>query len=249
MADSRPDSMVPMTIPDADESRYLPARRALADDVYDAVLGLLMDQVIEPGARASIDGIARRLNVSPTPVREALARLESEGLVLKQALKGYTAAPLLDAEGLRQLFEMRQLLEPTAARLAAARLTPEALAELERLAVEMHRAGDNTSDDHFQDYKDFMNQDALFHGLIAEHSGNALLADAVVRLRSHRHHYRLFFQHGAADPTSDEHEVVLEALRRGDPDAAASAMMAHISHSYSRIVASVGDQLPSGESY
>jgi DNA-binding GntR family transcriptional regulator len=244
--------MVRMTIPDADESRFLPARRALADDVYDAVLGLLMDQVIEPGARASIDGIARKLNVSPTPVREALARLESEGLVLKQALKGYTAAPLLDAEGLRQLFEMRQLLEPTAARLAAAHLTPDALVELERLAVEMHRSGDNTSqsgDDRFQDYKDFMNQDALFHGLIAEHSGNALLADAIVRLRSHRHHYRLFFQHGAADPTSDEHEVVLEALRRGDQDASAAAMMDHISHSYSRIVASVGDHFPSAEAH
>ena len=66
---------------------FLPARRALADDVYDAVLGLLMDQVIEPGSRASIDGIARQLNVSPTPVREALARLESEGLVVKKALK------------------------------------------------------------------------------------------------------------------------------------------------------------------
>src|SRR3954468_4122360 len=105
----------------------LPARRALADDVYDAVLALLMDQVIEPGSRASIDGIARQLDVSPTPVREALARLESEGPVVKKAPKASTAAPLLDGEGLRQLFEMRRLLEPYAARRAAAGLDPETL--------------------------------------------------------------------------------------------------------------------------
>ena len=76
---------------------FLPARRALADDVYDAVLGLLMDQVIEPGSRASIDGIARQLNVSPTPVREALARLAQS-----RAEK--------DAQNL--LFAFRDSLEP-----------------------------------------------------------------------------------------------------------------------------------------
>lgn len=230
-----------------DGSRFLPARRALADDVYDAVLELLMDQVIEPGSRASIDGIARQLNVSPTPVREALARLESEGLVLKQALKGYTAAPLLDDDGLRQLFEMRRLLEPTATRLAVERLTPEALAELERLAIEMHRSGEasQSGDDRFQDYKDFMNQDAQFHKLIAEHSGNVLLSDAIVRLRSHMHHYRLFFKHGVADETSGEHEAVLEALRSGDAAAAESAMIEHISHSYVRIASAIGASDPS----
>jgi DNA-binding GntR family transcriptional regulator len=230
-----------MSIQHDDGSRFLPARRALADDVYDAVLGLLMDQVIEPGSRASIDGIARQLNVSPTPVREALARLESEGLVVKQALKGYTAAPLLDSEGLRQLFEMRRLLEPTAARLAVERLTPEALAELERLAVEMHRSGEasQAGEDRFQDYKDFMNQDAQFHKLIAEHSGNALLSDAIVRLRSHLHNYRLFFQHGVADETSGEHEAVLDALRSGDAAAAENAMLEHIAHSYARIASDI----------
>ncbi|GIT78381.1 GntR family transcriptional regulator [Leifsonia sp. LS1] len=220
---------------------FLPARRALADDVYDAVLGLLMDQVIEPGSRASIDGIARQLGVSPTPVREALARLESEGLVVKKALKGYTAAPLLDSDGLRELFEMRRLLEPYATRNAAGELDEQTLDQLEQLCEEMHRSGEasQTGEDRFKDYKDFANQDSEFHRIIAEHSGNVLLADAISRLRSHMHQYRIYFKHGVVDETSGEHEAVLEALRSGDAAAAEAAMLDHITRSYHRIAASL----------
>jgi DNA-binding GntR family transcriptional regulator len=227
---------------------FLPARRALADDVYDAVLGLLMDQVIEPGSRASIDGIARQLNVSPTPVREALARLESEGLVVKKALKGYTAAPLLDSDGLRQLFEMRRLLEPYAARNAAGELNADALQQLAELCEAMHRSGEaaHTGEDRFKDYKDFANQDAEFHRLIAEHSGNALLADAIARLRSHMHQYRIYFRHGVVEETSGEHEAVLEALRSGKPASAEKAMLDHITKSYARISASLAEAEKAG---
>ncbi|SDH10740.1 DNA-binding transcriptional regulator, GntR family [Leifsonia sp. 98AMF] len=227
---------------------FLPARRALADDVYDAVLGLLMDQVIEPGSRASIDGIARQLNVSPTPVREALARLESEGLVVKKALKGYTAAPLLDSDGLRQLFEMRRLLEPYATRNAAGELDADTLKQLEDLCDAMHRSGQaaQTGGDRFKDYKDFANQDAEFHRIIAEHSGNALLADAIGRLRSHMHQYRIYFKHGVVDETSGEHEAVLEALRSGKPASAEKAMLDHITKSYARISASLAEAEKAG---
>ncbi|WP_223693128.1 GntR family transcriptional regulator [Leifsonia poae] len=230
-----------MSIEPESGEHFLPARRALADDVYDAVLALLMDQVIQPGSRASIDGIARQLNVSPTPVREALARLESEGLVVKRALKGYTAAPLLDSEGLRQLFEMRRLMEPFATRNAVGELTEENLDELERLCEDMHRSGEaaQSGEDRFKDYRDFADQDAAFHRIIAEHSGNALLSDAIARLRSHMHQYRLYFKHGVVDDTAVEHEAVLEALRRGDAVAAEQAMLDHISTSYTRISSSL----------
>jgi DNA-binding GntR family transcriptional regulator len=225
-----------------DSGRHvLPARRALADDVYDAVLALLMDQVIEPGSRASIDGIARQLDVSPTPVREALARLESEGLVVKKALKGYTAAPLLDGEGLRQLFEMRRLLEPYAARQAATGLDQETLIRLAELCDAMRDSGRATQarDDRFEDYKDFAEQDAEFHRLIAAHAGNSLLGDAIGRLRAHTHQYRIYFRHGVVDDTSKEHQEILEALRAHDADRAEQAMSQHIDRSYGRISASL----------
>nr|WP_314842267.1 GntR family transcriptional regulator [uncultured Microbacterium sp.] len=215
--------------------RALPVRRALVDDVYDAVLGLLMDQMIEPGARVNIDAVARELDVSPTPVREALTRLESEGLVTKRALKGYVAAPLLDADGLRDLYDMRELLEPRAASLASAHIDDSTEQALVDSVEQMRAASAPEQDEHFRDYRQFIDEDLRFHHLIAEHAGSPLLAEAIVRLRSHMHLYRLNFRHDFEADTVSEHEGILAALRRRDPDAAAAAMRVHIENSYTRL--------------
>ena len=119
------------------DAKRLPPRQILADGVYDTIKGLLMDQSITPESRINIDKLARELQVSPTPVREALARLESEGLVTKEALRGYSAAPLLTRSSFIQLFELRLLLEPVIARKAAALLTEEDLLTLEQLVRDM----------------------------------------------------------------------------------------------------------------
>lgn len=215
----------------------IPPRRALVDDVYDALLSLLMDQEIAPGARLSIDGVARQLDVSPTPVREALTRLEAEGLVLREARKGYTAAELLDAEGLDQLYELRILLEPRAARLATARLDAAARGELAAQLRGMRQAAaSDGAEAGFRNYRDFAERDAAFHHTIARASGNPLLADAIIRLRSHVHLYRLYFQHGIADDTADEHAAILTALEAGDADAAELAMRTHLETSRARLV-------------
>src|ERR1700730_17239323 len=89
-----------------------PRRAVLADEIYEILKSRLMDNIVEPGARLSIDGLSRDLKVSPTPIREALARLESDGLVAKRAHVGYTVAPLIDARAFDELFRMRLLLEP-----------------------------------------------------------------------------------------------------------------------------------------
>src|SRR3954451_15437224 len=110
-------------------------RRVLADDVFDALTALVMDHVVEPGARMSIDGLALRLGVSPTPVREALARLEALGLARKEPLRGYRAPPSLTRSELEDLSEFRLVLEPWAAGRAAravraGRVDPETLLRL-----------------------------------------------------------------------------------------------------------------------
>lgn len=215
--------------------RALPARRALVDDVYDAVLGLLMDRVIEPGARVNIDAVARDLDVSPTPVREALTRLESEGLVIKRALKGYVATPLLDADGLRDLYDMRQLLEPEAARRATPHIDDETAAALAASIEQMRSASAPDDDEHFENYRRLIDEDLHFHHLIAENSQSPLLSEAIVRLRSHMHLYRLNFRHDFEHVTVREHEAILDAVRRRDPAEAATAMRTHIENSYARL--------------
>lgn len=223
-----------------DPRHQVPLRRALTDEVYDAILAMLMDQVLEPGSRASIDGLARQLGVSPTPVREALTRLESEGLVAKQALKGYTVTPVLDAAGLSDLHDLRVLLEPEAASRAANRLDADTLAELESICARMRASADESvGEDHFTDYREFADLDARFHAVIAQHSGNAMLAEAIARLRTHTHQYRVYFKHAVTDDTASEHDLVLAALREQDPKAAAKAMKRHVNRAYQRIAASL----------
>jgi DNA-binding GntR family transcriptional regulator len=218
----------------------LPKRRVLTDEVHATVLGLLMDLTIEPGGRVSIDGLARDLQVSPTPVREALARLEADGLVVKRPLQGYLAAPLLDEAGFAELFEMRLLLEPAGARGASAHMDDATLDELDR-SVQAMRADASSAErtrDHFEGYREFAAQDARFHELIADCAGNRLLAEALTRLRAHRHLYRLYtvyFQQGIAVDTANEHQAILDALRRGDVRSAGAAMRAHLTRSRDRI--------------
>ena len=95
-------------------------RRGLRDRVYELVLDTLMSPDIEPGARLSIDTVARDLHVSPTPVREALVLLERTGLVTREAHKGYRVSPPISDGQLEALFDARLVLEGGATELAAA---------------------------------------------------------------------------------------------------------------------------------
>ena len=79
----------------SDAGKRLADRRPLTNDVSDVVMDMLMNHSLPPGARLNIDSLARTLGVSPTPVREALARIESEGLIIKEPQRGYTVAPLI----------------------------------------------------------------------------------------------------------------------------------------------------------
>ena len=220
-----------------------PARRTvLTDAVYDALLARLMDHTMEPGDRIGIDQVARDLDVSPTPVREALARLESEGLVQKTPLKGYRASPLLDAAGFADLFEMRLLTEPYASARAAERVDASVLARLEESAAVMQQFAEASSDDsdrtgsdRVEAFKVFALEDGRFHQLIADHCGNTLLAEGIARLRAHRHLYRLYFTEGIAAETAREHERILAALRTGDATAAEAAMRTPLACSQRRI--------------
>ncbi|OSM43124.1 GntR family transcriptional regulator [Nesterenkonia sp. PF2B19] len=103
------------------------ARRALRDEVYSALFDRILDGSAPAGSSMSIDALARELDVSPTPVREALVQLEHTGLVTRVALKGYRVAPQLSGQQLRELFEMRMIVEMAAVERAAERaaaLTP-----------------------------------------------------------------------------------------------------------------------------
>jgi DNA-binding GntR family transcriptional regulator len=215
-----------------------PARRStLAADVYEMTKGLLMDHVIAPGAKVNIDGLARQLEVSPTPVREALARLESDGLVRKRPLSGYTVAPLLSREEFEHLFEMRLLLEPAAAARAARRASD---AQRAAIVAESDAARAPGPQAGYRGFAEFSGTDARFHDLISEAAANEMLHDAIARLHSHLHLHRLYFPHGQAEDTLAEHARIAEAIAHGDSRGAGKTMREHLVRSRRRHVAAFG---------
>ena len=217
------EPMGPMTPVD----RRLLRRQMLADDVYEAIKTMLMDHVIRPGARISIDGLAREFQVSSTPVREALARLESEGLAVKEPLKGYRATPLLTLEEFDDLYRFRLLLEPWAARRAAELIDDHGR---DRLRTELANAVEPTSVD-YAGYKSLTAHDNRFHTLIASLSGSEQVRLAFARTHCHLHIFRLHYDRDTGPEVLVEHRQIVEAISSGDPAAAEAAMNRHLDNS------------------
>ncbi|MGW4681944.1 GntR family transcriptional regulator [Micromonospora taraxaci] len=223
------------------EGRLRPARRlTLADDVYESIKTLVMDHILPPGERVNIDALARELDVSPTPVREALARLEADGLVRKRPLSGYTTTPLLTRAEFDDLFEVRLLLEGATAGRAAAHASTE---ERQRISTEAAASIDVEAGDGYRRHAAFTALDATFHDLIAEVAGSPLLRDSITRLHSHLHLHRLYFPVTGAPDTNTEHQRIATAIAAGDSDAAAEAMRAHLIAARERHLPAF-DQLP-----
>ena len=219
----------PMTEIVEPQDRRVLRRQMLADDVYEAIKTMVMDHAIRPGARISIDGLAREFQVSSTPVREALARLESEGLAVKEPLKGYRATPLLTLAEFDDLYRFRLLLEPWAARRAAELIDDDGRA---KLRAELATAVEPTSVD-YAGYKSLTVHDNRFHSLIAALSGSAQVRSAFERTHCHLHIFRLHYERDIGPEVLTEHRTLVEAIASGDPTAAESAMTHHIENSMS----------------
>lgn len=204
----------------------------MADAVYRDLVGRLIAREILPGERMSIDRTSRLLGVSQTPVREALAQLESEGLVRRVHLAGYRAAPLLTGREFQQLFEMRLLLEPFAAGLAAERHTAAQARAMDAAEREMQTMAETIER---LTYGEFARVDSRLHDVIAVASDNPLLREGIARLHSHIHLFRLHYHARVPRDALGEHEQLLAAIAERDAQAATAAMRTHLEMSRARL--------------
>lgn len=210
------------------------SRQVLTDDIYESIKSLLMDHVIQPGERVSIDGLARELNVSQTPIREALARLESDDLVVRKPLTGYSATPVLTLTELIELYDFRFMLEPKAIEAATKLMTVEGE---EKLKAELNLAKKITMGETYAAYRSVSEHDQRFHQLIVTLSGNPFMDAAFRRAHCHLHLFRL-------NPTSApiqkmairEHSMILGAILSRNPKEARAAMSTHLENSRDRIL-------------
>ena len=205
----------------------------LGEEAYDAIFARLMALRIAPGSRITVDNLARELNVSQTPIREALGRLEGEGLVIKTHLIGYSAAQQISRRRFDELYELRLLLEPEAAAKAGRHMDEPKLAELREVAGVMSR---RQGGDERVRYSTFARLDAVFHDRILEFAGNDLIRQTLAHQHTHFHIFRLMFHSRVTEEALDEHEALLAAFSAGDGRAAKRAMREHIERSRDRLL-------------
>lgn len=205
----------------------MPPTASLVDQVYERLVEQLLDGSLDSGDHISIDGTARHLGVSPTPVREALARLESTGNVVRVARRGYWVAELPDVRQMADLMDARLVIEPHLAEMCCARATEELFRELEQAIEDMERAPSGPEPGAIQDYH---RADEHFHRLIAEHAGNSALLRAYEALGGHGQRFRLFVGVGVQDApfAIAEHRELLAAMRRGRGPEVYRVMHQHI---------------------
>jgi len=211
----------------------------LADQVYDELIVAMVDGDYEPGDGLNIDALARELEVSQTPIREALVRLEATGLVQREALKGYRVAPMLSSQDWADLTEARALVEPKNAFLACERADDQFVAGLTSSLRRMAESPTGTS---FQDYRYVWEADEEFHRLIAEGSGNQFMLAAFSAIgRLHLQRFRLFAGVGVSDSVHGvaEHRAILAAFESRDPASASKAMEQHVRNVGSRVLKDV----------
>ena len=217
------------------QTRKKPLRLALPDQVQDIIRARILDREYLPERHLNIDALAREMNVSATPVREALGRLAAEGLVSSQPYIGYAVAAIPSPEHYRQLFAFRKIIEPWAAGEAARRKDKQALQKM-RAAIE---AMEQTSlSKNYHRFRDFNAADEAFHRAIFEGTGNGPALNVFIDLRIHLHISRLFIrsQDQDSDPTRAQHRAIYASILAADAKAASAAMLAHLEQSEIRIL-------------
>jgi DNA-binding GntR family transcriptional regulator len=209
----------------------VPARSMLSDGVYDVLRGALLARRLTPGAHLNLDELARELHVSKTPVRQALARLVSDGLVNQVPYRGFFASLLLDKEQIAHLYEYRLVLEPAAAEFAAARRTDEAAATLLGIADADEVAAILARNE----LTALGGRDTSFHVHVAATTGNPLFESQIGQIIARGTQYAPFTSVEWAREAWLEHLEVARAIERADPSAAREAMRRHLRNAMRRM--------------
>jgi len=194
-----------------------------AQRVADQLRREILDGRIAPGARLRAEAIADRYGVSRSPARESFLLLAREGLLEIQPRRGAVVRSF-DERDLRELYEVRALLEPLAARRAAARITAGQVAQLEALCLEQEGLGSGEAD-----VLHHIELNGRFHRTIVEVADSARLSAALSQVEGIPVSFRTRFWRDAPTRTQSLHchRSVLDALRAGDGDLAWSAMRTH----------------------
>lgn len=203
---------------------------SLADQVFEKLETDILSGKYPRGEMLTEQKLSAELGVSRTPIREALRRLAQEHII-KESTKGSIVEGISE-DDVRDILNIRILLEGTAAAMTAANITDEQLAELKETLdlQEFYFERDNSENARIMDSK--------FHQLIYEFCGSMIYYHTMIPLHRKIQKYRkvTFENHGLGTVSIKEHHKIYEAIAAHDTEAAAEIMTEHVKNAKKRIL-------------
>ncbi|MQB40773.1 GntR family transcriptional regulator [Rhizobium sp. ICMP 5592] len=200
---------------------------SLGERAYDELSRLILTRKL-PGGSLVVEGrLAQQLDVSRTPMREAILRLAAEGLLIKQGSRSYAVRRVQPVEFFQAL-KVRELLEGEAVELAIGRIKPETI---EALRSDILRLGalEAQAAEHWE-------TDDRLHMLFPEALGNGVLVRMIQQLRVITRLFELTSPSGRVAADAAEHVAILDAFAKGDGRRARAAMVTHLRNVASEIL-------------
>lgn len=198
-------------------------RTRLSDTVYESLLESILGGRLASGTVISEVSLAKQLDVSRTPVHDALRQLAKDGLVEQRAGRR-AIVRTFSKDDIHDIFEMRKILEGEATRRATGNLDHATVAHLREMGEELRSNPDRA--DYLSRWADF---DEQFHDAIAKASGSDRLWQEIIRYRLlHRGFNKLTTTVDGLQEALEEHVEILDAMERGDAELAARRMAEHI---------------------
>ncbi|TQQ84510.1 GntR family transcriptional regulator [Peptacetobacter hominis] len=197
--------------------------KPLRDVVFESLRKAIVEGQLKPGQRMMEVQLAEQLGVSRTPVREAIRKLELEGLVIMLPRKGAYVADM-SIKDIIDLLEVRAALEGLAASLAAERMDDAGIKKLKTISKELKKSVSES------DLKEILKKDVEFHQCIFEASGNKRLAQMINALWEQVYRFREGYMsdYNAALSIIEEHESLIAAIENGECENAAKCAKDHI---------------------
>ncbi len=210
-----------------DMDEFLPLR----DVVFNTLRKAILTGQLKPGDRLMEVHLAKRLGVSRTPIREAIHKLEQEGLVTMIPRRGAEVARITE-RSLQDVLEVRRALDALSVELACERITAEQIGELTKACEQFEQAT------HSGDTAAVAKADVAYHDIIVKAAGNRRLQQLVNNLAEQMYRYRFVYlkdisQH---EMLVKEHQEILQYIRKRDKEGASQAARKHIDNQENSII-------------
>ncbi len=214
--------------------------KSISDQIYEYLKTRILYGEIEAGERLAQEKVAEQLEISRMPVREAFRRLEQDGLVERLPQGGVRVTPIT-METIRHVFGVRTALEAYAIELACDRISEEAIAALENIKRQAQGVLKQDALDQSEKLKRFFDLNTAFHDTIYEATGNLYLIKIILQLRNLVLRMRAI---GLREDSTwiqvwEEHDQLLNSLKRRDKEAASRCIRQHIANAASYVTAVV----------